>query len=48
MKIPIYSHEENADEVMQLLKVMGINKAMTMGYSTGRRCYRILDGPKIS
>lgn len=31
----IQSHDENADEVMELLKLMNVNKAMVMGLSTG-------------
>ncbi|KAL3791208.1 hypothetical protein ACHAWO_013639 [Cyclotella atomus] len=32
---PIWSHEENADKVMELLDLMNIESAMAMGYSTG-------------
>mmetsp|Transcript_15599 Transcript_15599/g.32816 ORF Transcript_15599/g.32816 Transcript_15599/m.32816 type:complete len:740 (+) Transcript_15599:68-2287(+) len=35
MNTPLYSHEENADEVMELLKLIGVDQAMAMGYSTG-------------
>ena len=28
-------HEENAEQVMELLKLLGIEKAMVSGYSTG-------------
>ena len=37
MHTPIYSHEENADEIMELLKLMKIEKAMVAGYSTGKK-----------
>jgi pimeloyl-ACP methyl ester carboxylesterase len=32
---PIWSHEENADKVMELLSLLNIESAMAMGYSTG-------------
>jgi pimeloyl-ACP methyl ester carboxylesterase len=32
---PIWSHEENADKVMELLALLNIESAMAMGYSTG-------------
>ena len=35
MNTPIYSHEENAAEVMELLKSLGIEKTMALGYSSG-------------
>jgi pimeloyl-ACP methyl ester carboxylesterase len=35
MNTPIDKHEDNADEVMELLKLLGIEKAMIGGYSTG-------------
>ena len=35
MNKPIASHEENADEVMDLLASMEVKKAMVMGLSTG-------------
>lgn len=35
MNTPIYTHEENADEVMELIKLMDIEQAMVGGYSTG-------------
>ena len=36
MNTPIYSHEDNADEVMELLKLLNIEKAMVGGYSSGK------------
>lgn len=35
MNTPIDNHEDNADEIMELLKILGIEKAMVGGYSTG-------------
>ncbi|KAL7543772.1 hypothetical protein ACHAXR_013085 [Thalassiosira sp. AJA248-18] len=35
MKTPITSHEENADQVVDLLNAMGIKEAMVGGFSTG-------------
>ena len=35
MNKPFMSHEENADQVMDLLKMMNVEKAMAMGLSTG-------------
>lgn len=35
MNTPIESHRGNAVEVMELLKLIGIDQAMAMGYSTG-------------
>ncbi|KAL7546347.1 hypothetical protein ACHAWF_009682 [Thalassiosira exigua] len=34
MNTPIDKHEDNAEEVMELLKLLGIEKAMVGGYST--------------
>lgn len=41
MKRSIQSHQENADEVMELLRLMKIEKAMATGLSTGEdaMCY---------
>ena len=36
MNTPIYSHEDNADEVMELLKLLKIENAMVGGYSSGK------------
>ena len=35
MNTPIDSHKDNAVEVIELLKLIGIDQAMAMGYSTG-------------
>ncbi|KAL7460001.1 hypothetical protein ACHAXS_000471, partial [Conticribra weissflogii] len=35
MKKSVYTHKENADQVMELLEAIGIDQAMAMGYSTG-------------
>ena len=35
MNTPIWSHEENADKVMELLELLNVDSAMAMGYSTG-------------
>lgn len=35
MNTPIWSHEENADKVMELMALLNVKSAMAMGYSTG-------------
>ena len=42
MKKPVSSHEESAHQVIGLLKLMGVSKAMVGGYSTGERTQRAL------
>ena len=37
MKKPVSSHEESAHQVIELLKLMGVSKAMAGGYLTGER-----------
>lgn len=35
MNKPIDNHEENAHQVIKLLELIGVDKAMAAGYSTG-------------